>query len=62
MALRRIPSSSSSSGGFHRTNSFSPRGDASSVTSSNGRPTNRSASSVGLPMVADDSTNCGFPP
>jgi hypothetical protein len=62
MALRRWPSSSSTIGGFHRTNSFSPRGDASSVTASNGSPTSRSASSTGLPMVAEERANRGRPP
>ena len=61
-ALRLVPDSSSTSGGFHRAKSLSPWGDASNVTSSNRTPTSRSASSPGLPTVADASMNRGSPP
>ena len=61
-ALVRAPVSSSISGGFHRQNTFSPRGDRSSATSAKGRPVRRSASSAGLPTVADAITNLGSPP
>ena len=43
-APRRTPRSSSTIGGFHRAKSFSPRGEASSATSSKGSPVRRSAS------------------
>ena len=61
-ALLRAPDSSSTIGGFHSANVLPPLGERSSVTASNGSPTRRSASSTGLPTVADASTNVGSPP
>jgi hypothetical protein len=62
-ALLRAPVSSSTSGGFHSTKSFSPLGEeppATSTTSS--RPVSFVASSPGLPTVALARHHRGEPP
>ena len=58
----RVPATSSTTGGFHSTNTRSPRGDPSSTTSATGRPHSAEASSPGRPMVAEQNTNVGSDP
>src|SRR5581483_616320 len=58
----RTTARSSVSGGFHRANRRSPRGDPSSETSATGSPHRADASSAGLPMVAEPKMNVGFDP
>ena len=56
------PEDSSRNGGFQNANSRSPLGLPSRTTASKGTPTSRSASSAGLPMVAEASTKAGSEP
>src|SRR5437016_1755671 len=58
----RDPEDSSRNGGFQNANSRSPLGLPSRTTASKGTPTSRSASSAGLPMVAEASTKAGSEP
>ncbi len=53
---------SSVSGGSHRANTSSPRGEASSATSSTGRPVRRRAATEGSAAVAEASRNTGEAP
>ncbi len=57
-----VPEVASTSGGFHRAKSRSPRGEPSSVTATTGRPHNASARVAGSPMVADPNRNTGSAP
>ncbi len=54
--------SSSVSGGSHRANTSSPRGDASSATSTTGSPVSRRAATEGSAAVAEASRNTGDAP
>src|SRR5690606_38557325 len=57
---RRSPAAAGArSGGSQSTNVTAPRGEASSVTASTGRPVNRDAAAAGSPAVAEASTNTG---
>jgi hypothetical protein len=62
-AERRVPSASSSSGGFHIAVRRAADGEPSRSTRVNpSRPVTRSASSTGLAMVAEASRNRGSVP
>ncbi len=52
----------SSTGGFHNTNRFGPRGDPSSFTSSIVPPMTRAAWSTGLAIVAEQQMKTGDAP
>ncbi len=56
------PVSSSSSGGSQSATVRAPRGDASSVTASQGTPVSREANEAGEAVVAEASTNTGEAP
>src|SRR5258707_15460762 len=58
----REPEGSSLNGGFQKANNRSPRGLPSPSTTVNGAPTRRSASSPGLPMVAEARMKVGSEP
>ena len=61
-AFSRTPSSASRRGGFQKRKRFSPCGAPLSVTAVKGRPVRFSASSAGLPMVAEQRMNRGSAP
>ncbi len=57
-----MPSWRFTTGGFTKTNSFSPRGAPLRLTSSKDRSVSRSASSRGFAIVADEQMNTGSDP
>ena len=58
----RMPRSGFTTGGFHSSSVFLPRGAPLSVMVSTGAPTSAAASSPGLAMVAEQVTKVGAVP